>query len=520
MAENTPINFNLDDSEALVEKWDSVLECKGDFGFLAGKAKPLDDDKKALMAIACEQIEQSVKLQEKTQSSNVARYDPILIPVMRRVMPGLIANDIFGTQPMAAPTGLIFALRAAYQGPQNAALSQSLGYTGVAAGTATVNQIVIFNDDDVTGATISIGQTLYFSATTAASVGSANTLSAQGTVVHVETQLGKSYVLLKNTVAAGTGTSGVVAAGQYASASIGGATAFSGNLISTATVYTSYSNEMFFKTILQAYSGGSKSTSGYNPADWTTAEGFSTDINEVGFIVEKTSVSAISRKLKTRWTQELEEDLNAVHSINAEKVLQEIATEEITTGMNREMLAVLDAYAVQNALTTAANNWDYDDSDGRWEVERYMSLAIHISRIRRKLALENRRGQATFLIITTDLLPALEATGRFSSSGNDPYTNPFVGTFDGMKVYCDIFRFGNEISFGYKGPSQLDAGFFYCPYIPLKVQKGFGQEDNNPRLFFSTRYGVGENPWGAENYYCKFTVTATFGNAQTTAQWS
>ena len=119
---------------------------------------------------------------------------------------------------------------------------------------------------------------------------------------------------------------------------------------------------MFFRTILQAYSGGSRTTSGYNPADWTTSEGFSTDINEVGFTVEKSPVSAISRKLKTRWTQELEEDLNAVHSINAEKVLQEIATEEITTGMNREMLAILDAYAVQNALSTAANAFDYQSN--------------------------------------------------------------------------------------------------------------------------------------------------------------
>jgi len=46
---------------------------------------------------------------------NVATYDPVLISLVRRSMPNLIAYDVCGVQPMALPTGLIFALRSRYQ---------------------------------------------------------------------------------------------------------------------------------------------------------------------------------------------------------------------------------------------------------------------------------------------------------------------------------------------------------------------------------------------------------------------
>ena len=50
--------------------------------------------------------------------NSIATYDPVLISLVRRSMPNLIAYDVCGVQPMALPTGLIFALRSRY-GAQN-----------------------------------------------------------------------------------------------------------------------------------------------------------------------------------------------------------------------------------------------------------------------------------------------------------------------------------------------------------------------------------------------------------------
>ena len=47
-------------------------------------------------------------------TGSIANWDPILISLVRRAMPNLIAYDIAGVQPMTGPTGLIFAMRSRY----------------------------------------------------------------------------------------------------------------------------------------------------------------------------------------------------------------------------------------------------------------------------------------------------------------------------------------------------------------------------------------------------------------------
>ena len=61
-----------------------------------------------------------------TNTADVANYDPVLINLVRRAMPNLIAYDIVGVQPMTGPTGLIFAMRSVY-GNGNQGDGQSTG---------------------------------------------------------------------------------------------------------------------------------------------------------------------------------------------------------------------------------------------------------------------------------------------------------------------------------------------------------------------------------------------------------
>jgi hypothetical protein len=76
------------------------------------------------------------------QSNNLAGYDPVLISLVRRSMPNLMAYDLAGVQPMSAPTGLIFAMRAKYDNQTGAealyqeAFSQFSGAGATATGAA------------------------------------------------------------------------------------------------------------------------------------------------------------------------------------------------------------------------------------------------------------------------------------------------------------------------------------------------------------------------------------------------
>ena len=115
-------------TEELQKKWQPVLEHP--------ELEAIKDPyKKAVTALVLENQQQAMRestqqLQETTYSAaptniagGVSNYDPILISLVRRALPNLIAYDVAGVQPMTGPTGLIFAMRARYDtqtgGPSN-----------------------------------------------------------------------------------------------------------------------------------------------------------------------------------------------------------------------------------------------------------------------------------------------------------------------------------------------------------------------------------------------------------------
>ena len=102
-------------SQNLQEKWSPVLEH-------ADLAKIDSPYKKAVTAVILENQEKAAKedkaflgeIANVTGDSAVANWDPILISLVRRAMPNLIAYDICGVQPMTGPTGLIFAMKSRF----------------------------------------------------------------------------------------------------------------------------------------------------------------------------------------------------------------------------------------------------------------------------------------------------------------------------------------------------------------------------------------------------------------------
>ena len=154
------MDFNKQNSTAdvLAEKWAPVLE-HPDLPNIN------DNYKQKVTAVLLENQEQALREQHLTEapqnamggggftvtqaaqtgSSNLAGYDPILISLVRRAMPNLLAYDLIGVQPMSAPTGLIFAMRSKYdsQGGAEAlyqeAYSKFSGAGNTSVGGATLS---------------------------------------------------------------------------------------------------------------------------------------------------------------------------------------------------------------------------------------------------------------------------------------------------------------------------------------------------------------------------------------------
>jgi len=110
-------------SEQLVKKWQPVLEHPE-------LPKVKDNYRQAVTAVILENQERAINEDRafmseaaptnSTDASYIQNWDPILISLVRRAMPNLIAYDICGVQPMTGPTGLIFAMRAKYTSQANA----------------------------------------------------------------------------------------------------------------------------------------------------------------------------------------------------------------------------------------------------------------------------------------------------------------------------------------------------------------------------------------------------------------
>jgi hypothetical protein len=434
-------------SEQLQQKWAPVLEH-------ADLPKITDPYKRAVTAVVLENQIQAMQkdagMLNETAPTNsagtggfgggataagpVAGFDPILISLVRRSLPNLIAYDICGVQPMTGPTGMIFAMRSMYG-------------TDRAASTGT--------------------EAFYNEANTSFSgEGAQQALSMKGTTSDNPFQI------------------------------------FNAN---TATAMPT-----------------------------ATAEGL-TPV-EMGFSIEKVTVTAKTRALKAEYSMELAQDLKAVHGLDAETELSNILSSEILAEINREVLRTVYTVAKPGALvgTTTAGTFDLDtDSNGRWMVEKVKGLAFQIEREANQIAKLTRRGKGNTLICSSDVASAFAMAGLLDyqsalasqvSLQVDDTGNTFAGTLFGrIKVYIDpYFPTASTSEFavvGYKGSNAYDAGMFYCPYVPLQMVRAVDTNTFQPKIGFKTRYGLVANPFaegtaqglgalnaGKNNYYRAFKI--------------
>ena len=145
--------MQMPNTEALQEKWAPVLDYDG--------MDPIKDShRRAVTAVLLENQEATLReerdfLAESPTNSvgaagyqsgggqNVAGFDPVLISLIRRAMPNLVAYDLAGVQPMSGPTGLIFAMRSKYstQGGTEALFDEAdtafAGRSATGSGTET-----------------------------------------------------------------------------------------------------------------------------------------------------------------------------------------------------------------------------------------------------------------------------------------------------------------------------------------------------------------------------------------------
>lgn len=415
---------NVISYDKLVEKWAPVLNEEA-----AGTIT--DAHKKAVTAAVLENQEQALREEgllaeaaPTNNTGNVANWNPVLIALVRRAMPNLMAYDVCGVQPMTGPTGLIFAMKSTYEKTK--------------AGASTGDE-ALFNE---------------------ALVGFSGDSSTTG-----------------NGTGGPSGLSGV------------SDTDADNTLVDSGADYTPNLGDAYTTAEAEALGDATESFA------------------EMGFTIEKATVTAKSRALKAEYTLELAQDLKAIHGLDAETELANILSTEILAEINREVIRTINAQAkigARQANVTTKGIFDLSsDADGRWSAEKFKGLLVQLSREANVIAKETRRGKGNFIICSSDVATALAATGMLDYSPNiaanlqvDDTGNTFAGVLNGqIRVYIDPYADTDYVNVGYKGTNPYDAGVFYCPYVPLTMVRAVGEDTFQPKIGFKTRYGMASNPF-------------------------
>jgi len=233
-------------------------------------------------------------------------------------------------------------------------------------------------------------------------------------------------------------------------------------------------------------------------------------IPEIDIKVDSVSITAITKKLKAKWTPELGQDLNAYHNLDAEVELTSILSEQIALEIDREILEDLvkgqtagkyywsrHAGKFVNRLTgqeigaTTATP-DFTGTVSEW----YETLVETINDVSAQIHRKTLRGGANFIVVGPEVANVLEFTAGFRASVTADAERGTVGAVKvgalskKWDVYVDPYFPRNVVLVGRKGGSFLESGYVYAPYVPLQVTPTiFGTEDFVPRKGVMTRYG-------------------------------
>ena len=538
------------EGHALLQKWEKtgLLEGITDERTRHGMARLLENQAKELL-----------RESSTMAAGDVEGFAAVAFPIVRRVFAGLIANDLVSVQPMSLPSGLIFFLdfnisSTAGSGPRlgyaagdsvygGGVLGQQItggvsltganvekgfynlnnGYTSptgsatgltitvVASGTVTdggyplfeatstdayeLANLLRFDADLVSGSAFAVG-TIGLSSLTA------QQFNVKDFVTVTLTSLGSGRQARRLTRIDPTDSSKVL----FVVEGTGSMTAANCNTALAAVTACTF-------TITDDFSGtpAAGTTNALGAVVGTDSWGLegNTAIPEIDIKVDSVSVTAITKKMKAKWSPELGQDLNAYHNLDAEVELTSILSEQIGLEIDREILEDLVKGATAgtfywsrspglfvNKLTgleigSSTKAPDFTGNVSMW----YETLIETINDVSAQIHRKTLRGGANFLVVNPEVASILEMTAGFKAriavdddKGEVGVVN--VGSISKKwDVYVDPYFLRNVILVGRKGSSFLESGFVYAPYVPLQVTPTiFGIEDFVPRKGVMTRY--------------------------------
>jgi hypothetical protein len=446
-------------SEQLQKKWQPLLEANG-------LDQITDPYKKAVTAVLLENQERFLQEERGFLSETpggsytysgvsgngagfsgggnaggpVAGFDPVLISLIRRSMPNLVAYDLAGVQPMNGPTGLIFAMRSRYvdqAGNETFFNEVDTAYSGQDTGFNLTQGDYTGGSDD--GASVGFGTTGFAAGGAAAGSNPADLNAAGATGQEYRVGQGMSTYDAENL--------GTAAGDQF--------------------------NQMAFSIEKLSVTAKSRALK----AEYTLE--LAQDLKAIhGLDAEAELANILSSEILAEINREVI------------RTIYKIAEPGAQTNVANAGFFDLDV--------DSNGRWSVEKFKGLlFQIERDANAIAYRTRRGKGNTILCSSDVASALTMAglLDYTPALNANLNVDDTGNT-----FAGVLNGkFKVYIDPYSANLAATqyyvVGYKGTNPYDAGLFYCPYVPLQMVRAVGQDTFQPKIGFKTRYGMVANPF-------------------------
>lgn len=221
---------------------------------------------------------------------------------------------------------------------------------------------------------------------------------------------------------------------------------------------------------------------------------------EVTLKIEVAPIIAKSRKLKTIYAFDAAFDMSKDYGMQINNELVTYTASQIKHEIDGEIMGDLLRIASATPVT-----WDATPRDGISLRDHNESFYNKVVEAGNNIFDATKLANGSYIIVGMDAANIVETLPRFRSSGVIKPTGPhLVGYLGSMPVYKNPFYPADTFLVGWKGNGMFEAGYLYCPYMPIMTTQLIMDADFQGQRGFATSYG--KKPVNSK-MYCKGTIT-------------
>ena len=479
-----------------------------------GLLEGIDDEVERYMMAQLLENQARELIRESTHTSTTAgneEWSGVALPLVRKVFGEIGAKNMLSLQTMNMPSGLVFWVDFYYD-------TSKTGYTS-ASGTGYDKVFGLTEGTDAPqGGLYGAGRYGYSMNAHTSLAATATTGSIHWSDVNFNHQMSASVSAGSNTLKTlKLTTSSAWALDPEAVRSFQVTSSTAGAIAGVYQTYTKISGSYLIFVVSGSTSGSaadqvsllySKAPTETNRNDFEDKTGADIGIPEIRMQFRQEGIIAKERKLKTTWTPEAAQDIKAYHAVDIENEITGMLSKHVEMEVDKELIDMLYNNTDTTEYWSARPGYEYNTTSRKFENQTnyyisnksdwFKSLFIKIQKVSNQILQKTLRGDANFIVVSPAMSTIIEAIpgytpitdgtkmqyqagvqqiGTLSSNRWTVYKNPYMTERE------------NQILVGYKGPSFLECGAVYAPYIPLILSPIVYDYTNfTPHLAVMTRY--------------------------------